>query len=56
MKSLLKKWIFIAQFHFQGPDSEYESGSSMAIRIRIQPDPDPKHCDTSIHVKKGTLS
>ena len=33
MKNLWKKWIFIAQFHFQDPDpdSEYGSGSSMAI-------------------------
>ena len=46
MKNLQKKWIFIAQFHFQDPDpdSEYGSGSSMAIWIRIQPDPDPKQC------------
>jgi len=41
MKNWWKKWIFIAQFHFQDPDSEY--GSSLAIWIRIQPDPDPKH-------------
>ena len=41
MTNLLKKWIFIAQFHFQDPDSEYGSGSSLAIRIRIHPD--PKH-------------
>ena len=31
MKNLWKKWIFIAQFHFQDPDSEYGSGSIMAI-------------------------
>ena len=41
MKNLWKKWIFIAQFHFQDPDPD--SGSSLAIRIRIHPDPDPKH-------------
>ena len=46
MKNLWKKWIFIAQFHFQDPDSEYRSGSSLAIWIWIHPDPvpDPKHC------------
>ena len=44
MKYLWKKWIFIAQFYFQDPDSEYGFGSSMAIWIRIQPVPDPKHC------------
>ena len=44
MKNLLKKWIFIAQFHLQDPDSEYESGSSLAICIRIHPVPDPQHC------------
>ena len=52
MKKLLKKWIFIAQFHLQDPDpdSEYGSGSSssLAILIRIHPDPDqvpdPQHC------------
>ena len=35
MQNLWKKWIFIAQFHFQDPDpdSEYGSGSG-AIRIR----------------------
>ena len=51
MKNLLKKWIFIAQFHLQDPDpdSEYGSGSSssLAILIRIHPDPDqvpdPQH-------------
>ena len=37
MKNLLKKWIFIAKFHFQGPDPDpawqFESGST---RIRIR--------------------
>ena len=35
MKNLWKKWIFIAQFHFQDPESEY--GPGFRIRIRIQP-------------------
>ena len=44
MKNLWKKWIFIAQIHFQDPDpdSEYGFGSSLAILIRIHPD--PEHC------------
>jgi len=33
MKNLLKKLIFIAQFHFQNTDPDSESG----FRIRIQP-------------------
>ena len=44
MKNLLKKWIFIAQFHFQDPDSEYGSGST---RIRI-PNTSAKHLDNPI--------
>ena len=40
MKYLWKKWIFIAQFHFQDqdpdPDSEYGSGMAISIRIRIR--------------------
>ena len=36
MRNLWKKWIFIAQFNFQDPDSENGSGSSLAIWIRIQ--------------------
>ena len=42
MKNLWKKGIFIDQFHFQDPDSEYGLRSSLAILIRIQPD-HPKH-------------
>ena len=36
MKNLWKKWIFIAQFHFPDPVSEYGSGSRLAIWIRIR--------------------
>jgi len=43
IKNLWKRWIFIAQFHFQEPDPDSEYGSSLAICIWIQPDPDPKH-------------
>ena len=47
MKNLWKKWILLAQFHFQDPDPDSEywsgSGSRLAIWIRIHLDPDPKH-------------
>jgi len=33
MKNLLKKWIFIAQFHFQDPDPDSENGSGSSLAI-----------------------
>jgi len=52
MKILLNKWIFIAQFHFQDPDSdsEYGSGSSLVIWIRIYPD--PQHWSVGTHLER----
>ena len=30
MNNFWKKWIFIAQFHFQDPDSEYDTDTDPA--------------------------
>jgi len=33
MKTFRKKWIFIAQFHFQDPDPQSECGSETLITM-----------------------
>ena len=39
MKNLLKKWIFIAQFHLQDPDPDSEHGSGSIQSGDLNPDP-----------------
>ena len=41
MKNMLKKWIFMAQFHLLGPEPDSESGSTDPIESGS--DPDPQH-------------
>ena len=47
-EQFVEKVDFYSSFHFQDPDSEYGSGSSLAIWIRIPPDPDLQHCKESL--------